>query len=686
MSARNVSNARWVRAVVLGLLVGLAGVLTAPAVEASPVQDLSGLPAELQKYVPGSAGWVSSPWMTSPGCRDRGGDFSSWAASVMGDTPSLLAFFQASSFGTEVPAQDRPRNEAILAGYRVLATELRPPAGYCVDDLRRWAGEQPQTVPLGFPWGVTFGDGHRSGYYCTDRAADATPQSEVNRWLGAERVPCDGLYVSCANADQAEKSRCEAWNAFSDSYVRRVEQLRSRALALYPASGRAATDTRLKSPEELLADVAGNWFQELTVNVAQAATSVMAEAMTFWTRSDQSSSLLSGPAVTQVQGMLRYVGIVLLVGSMMWQGVLMMYRRKLDPLVGAATGLLSFAGWSTLAGSLAILLDSAGTALADQVLDRSSTEFSNTMGLALQASIVALPGAVLLLSIILFFLGCVQWVLGFFRMGALVILLGLVPMAAAGQLNESTKPWLRKVLSWCLSLILYKPIAAIVFAVGLTLMEGGNGLSTILVGMAVLALAVIAMPTMLRFFDWGGQRLTGSGGGGGAMAAGAAASVLGGGGAGAFARFMDHRGPASGNTGRSSGAVGVSSSHAGDGPGRGVAGGETAAAAAPTGTGPADAPGRAAAAGPVGGSTGGAVLAAGPSGASATTGAASGSASAGAVGASAVGAGAAGAAGGAAAAAGPAGAAVVGAQVVRDAAGRAGGAMTEGVDAAEGSS
>jgi hypothetical protein len=522
----------------------------------------------------------------------------------------LMAFFQARMFGADVPEADKPRSEAILAGYRALAIELRPavPTGYCVADLRRWAGSDPAMKPFGFPWGVTEGDGHQTMYYCTDRSPDATAESERNRWLGAERAPCDGFYVDCGNAQEVEKQRCAAWNAFSDRYVRGVEQLRAKAIAEHPASGTADTEFELKTPEELLREITGNWFLELTLAISQGAIRLMAEAMTFWTRADR-TSMLSSPAIPEIQGLLRYVGIALLAGGMVWQGAKMMYRRKLDPLVSTGMGLLSYVGWSTLGGTLAILLNEAGVALANHVLDESLDQFSLRMRAAMLANIVSVPAAVFLLSLLLFFLSCVLWVLGFFQMGALVILLSLISTAAAGQLTERTKPWLPKVAGWCLSLILYQPIAAIIFAIGFTLMGEGTDLATVLVGMAVVALAVVSLPTMTRFFDWGGQQLvTSNGGGGGAMAVGAAASVLGGGGVGGLGRMMEQSGPASGS---SAGAVTVSPAHVGDGPGgataSGVAGAGTAASTAGAGA-------AGASAGASGAAAGAGAAAAGPAG------------------------------------------------------------------------
>jgi hypothetical protein len=447
--------------------------------------------------------------------------------------------------------------------------------------------------------------------------------------------------------------------------------MRGRAIDQFPASGAADTQWRPRSPDEILREIAGNWFQELTYSISEGATAAVAEAMTFWTRADH-SAMLTSPAIGEVQAMLRYVGIVLLVGSMMWQGLLMMYRRKFDPLVSTGMGLLSFVGWSTLGGTVAVLLNEAGVALASQVLDESINEFSKTMNEAMLAGLLVNPGAVFLLGQVVFFLGCVQWVLGFFQAGALMILLAMVPVAASGQLNEATKPWLRKVLSWGLSLIAYKPVAACIYAMGFTFMSKGRDLSTLLMGVAILVLAIVCLPALMRFFDWGGQRfVSGGSGGGGAMAAGAAASMLGGAGIGGVGRMMEQTGPAASDP--AIGATDVAAAHHGDGPDSSGRDGAQQATAAP-GASPSAA----------GGASGGGTVA----GAGAEGGAAASTSATGAeAGAAAGGGTAAAAGGGAAAAAGPAGVAVMAAQQAKGqvdrAVGAAAGAMTDGADQAD---
>ncbi|GAA4009831.1 hypothetical protein GCM10022247_34960 [Allokutzneria multivorans] len=562
---------------VLVLFTSLAG-----HAAAAPVTDLADLPPKLAKYVPASPAWNTSPWMTAEPCRSRGGDFSRWVATVLADTPDLLAHFQESFFGPQpLYPEDKPRNDAILAGYRALAVELTKdiPGPLCVNDIRSWVGTDPGAKPFAFPWGLTPGKGTSFG--CIDRQSGFLRSDDVDdahRYVGAERAPCDAFYLQCTNTYAHDRWRCEEWNKFSDLYVRRVEQMRGEAIKKYPGSTSSATGYEMKSIPEVVDDITGGWFSNMTRVLNEGAVRLLSEAMTYWTKTDR-RDMLTNPAIPAIQNLLYYVGISLLVGSMIWQGIQIMFQRKIDNLISIATGLLAFVGWSTLGGTLALLVYEAGIALAEHVLDNSINLFAKRIGDAMQGQIGPAPGAIFLLSFPLFLVGGIQWALGFFRMGALVILLCLLPLAAAGQLNKATKPWLLKVLSWCLSLILYQPIAAIIFSIGLQLLGHGTDFSTILVGLTILVMAVISMPTMMRFFDWGGQQLVNSGGSGSAAAGiGAAASSLGNLGIGA-SRTLDGPQP-QGDVGNSFPAS-ASLSPANQGIGPGLPDGSTSAASEP---------------------------------------------------------------------------------------------------------
>jgi opacity protein-like surface antigen len=246
------------RAGLVALVAVLAAVLTAPAVAAAP-SDPDQLPAALQKYVVGSPAWLAAPWMTEPSCRDNGGDFSLWVENVIADTPALLTFFQSSAFGDHVPAQDRSRRDAILAGYRTLANKgAHVPAGYCVNDIKRWTGDNPEMKPFGFAWGTD----HTTMFTCADSDAssgtsvDGTAESgaDRNRGVGAERAPCDGFHLRCDGASTVgDRLRCAMWNVFSARYIANVQVLRIRAINAHPATGTAAVVARASTWKTVLA-------------------------------------------------------------------------------------------------------------------------------------------------------------------------------------------------------------------------------------------------------------------------------------------------------------------------------------------------------------------------------------------------------------------------------------------------
>ena len=61
-----------------------------------------------------------------------------------------------------------------------------------------------------------------------------------------------------------------------------------------------------------------------------------------------------------------------------------------------------------------------------------------------------------------------------FRQAALVILAGVLPLAAAGSVAPMTRTWIRKVTAWMLALIFYKPAAAAVYAAAFTMIGSGG--------------------------------------------------------------------------------------------------------------------------------------------------------------------------------------------------------------------
>jgi hypothetical protein len=122
-----------------------------------------------------------------------------------------------------------------------------------------------------------------------------------------------------------------------------------------------------------------------------------------------------------------------------------------------------------------------------------------------------------------------QIVLMIIRGGLLVILTGIFPTAAAFTNTEAGKGWFQKCTAWLIAFILYKPAAAIVYATAFQLSgskifgnvgggkDFGSALLTTVTGLALMIIALFAMPALMRFVT---PMVGAVAGGGGASAAG----------------------------------------------------------------------------------------------------------------------------------------------------------------------
>ncbi len=409
--------------------------------------------------------------------------------------------------------------------------------------------------------------------------------------------------------------------------------------------------------------VADKGVQALADAIKGGVGSMVKALMTWWVTSPSVFTADFGPVQT-LQRLLLPVTVVVATAALIWQGILMMVQRKPDPLLDAGRGLLALGFYSGAGVAALVGAMKAGDALA-QYLVGASTGGAFDARMAKLFSFAAVePGLVIVLGILIVVASFVQWVLLFFRQGAIVILAAFMPLAAAGSIGHGTRPWLRRLLAWICSLIAYKPMVAFCYAVAFSFIGSSVDLTGVILGFVVLILSVVALPAMLRFFS-GGIETTAEHMGSGAMGALAAGAGV------ASAGVQVANG--FGGSGRVSAAqqaamIEASLGPAG-GPSGGGPGGPSGAASTPAGG----------SGGPGGGTTG--TTGAGTAGAG-TTGAAvpsqPGAASAAGAAGAAGGAGAAGATGatGAAAVGVPGVAAKAAVEVARGSAAAAGGAMT----------
>ena len=268
-------------------------------------------------------------------------------------------------------------------------------------------------------------------------------------------------------------------------------------------------------------DVLSGLANAISTGVRWTVTNTVA-----WWISIPSPDLAAEPAITRIQAWLLPITAAVAVGAMIAGGLRMVIARRANPLLDVTGGMLTLAAVTTLGTIVPTLLLKAGDAWSAWVLQASTGgQFAQRLANVLVLGGTAAPAVVLIFGLAAIVLSLVQAALMLFRQAALVILAGVLPLAAAGSLAPLTRPWIRKISSWMLALICYKPAAAAVYAVAFTMIGSGKNPRTVLMGFVMLVLSVLTLPALMKFFTWTTGAVAGSGGGGQLLGAAAVGAI-----------------------------------------------------------------------------------------------------------------------------------------------------------------
>jgi hypothetical protein len=376
------------------------------------------------------------------------------------------------------------------------------------------------------------------------------------------------------------------------------------------------------------------------------------------------------------------------VASVIIAGIRMAWTQRGEPVRDLLKSLLTLVMVSTIGLTVIQLAVSAGDAFSVGVLNAATdcnvaadtgtsscfgTNVAGMIALTAQSPIGTI--GILILALIAILMTFVQVALMVVRSAMLVLLAGVLPLTASFTNTPTGNQWFRKSLGWLIAFILYKPAAALIYAAAFKLVgtdlfsKDDGGIWSIMTGMALMIMALIALPALMRFIA---PMVSAAGGGAaGAAIVGGMAALGGQAASGAMQKLgsATNRTATAGGPGGGGGGESPSGSSSAS-TGARSAGGQGGAKGAPTG----------AKSGPTGAQTGAQTAGAGAqtAGAGAASGAGGGAAAGAGGGAAAGGAGA--AAGGAAAAAGPAAIAVIGAQKVAEGAKKASDATKSAVE------
>jgi hypothetical protein len=261
---------------------------------------------------------------------------------------------------------------------------------------------------------------------------------------------------------------------------------------------------------------AGGVLNDIATSIQAGVAWVVTNSIDWWIKVP-SPNLTAEPAVGRLQQLMLPITVAVAVLGLIIAGGKMALSRKANPLIDVATGLVTIAATSAVGVLLPTLLLQAGDAWSTWALNASTGgEFAARLTgvLTLEGS---QPAVVVILGIVAIIVSTLQAVLMLFRQAAIVVLAGMLPLAATGTLTRATRSWFPKVTGWMLALIFYKPAAAAVDAVAFLMIGTGRDVRVTFMGFAMVAMSLLALPVLMRFFTWTTGQVADSAGGGGFM-------------------------------------------------------------------------------------------------------------------------------------------------------------------------
>jgi hypothetical protein len=116
---------------------------------------------------------------------------------------------------------------------------------------------------------------------------------------------------------------------------------------------------------------------------------------------------------------------------------------------------------------------------------------------------------VIFVGILMVITAIIQLALMIVRYGMLVLLVGILPLTAAATNTEMGMMWFKRALAWLAGFIIYKPVAALIYATAIKLMaspetpegapEGTPQTLKVIMGVTMMIVAVVSLPAILRF-------------------------------------------------------------------------------------------------------------------------------------------------------------------------------------------
>ena len=295
---------------------------------------------------------------------------------------------------------------------------------------------------------------------------------------------------------------------------------------------------------EAATEASENIIAQWAFNIIQDVSATLLKVGTVWLGVGTPSLTGADSAVGFIHSTTRLLVLALAIGSFMVAGIHLALSKRGEGAMNVLHALLALALVSSVSVGAGQLLveasDEFSTWVIGLVIDGDAGQFGVKIlnvtgingGLGLTILIVGGLGALVA--------NLVQIGLMFIRSSMLILLVGIMPVAAGAFSTKWGRAWLSKIIAWFFAFLMFKPAASIIYAVAIKLVQGeswsiadGDELTRFITGVIMMILAVLSLPALITFMVPATEALSsgGSGAGAGAVLATGAMTVARGAGA-----------------------------------------------------------------------------------------------------------------------------------------------------------
>lgn len=260
-------------------------------------------------------------------------------------------------------------------------------------------------------------------------------------------------------------------------------------------------------------------IDDFVQSIAEGAVKLVQMLATFWMGVPSPQIVEPGTdhptaLIMQITSDLSFYTIVFaMIGVFLAAGKVALSHRGSD-LKPVAYMIVALTIVTGAGASVVALLIQAGDQFAPWIIQRATggTSFSESAHALISVTALTGQGAGmgLLVSLAALCGSLAQFLFMIFRSAMITLLMCVAPSIAATSATEGGSAALRKAGGWLLAFILYKPTAAIVYAVGFMMIKGNQipgaggtadqaAMMEMLVGLTVIVLAAFTLPALVKF-------------------------------------------------------------------------------------------------------------------------------------------------------------------------------------------